>query len=179
MSAFVSDTATSIVVYSPRATAAGAVDVKVTTALGGASQTTSADKFTYVAAPVITAIKPAAGPVAGGTRVTITGKNLADATVTFGTIVVTILSDTAKYIVVETPAGTAGPVNVTVTTVGGAASVRNAFTYQATTAAAVANNGPLVPGVNDLALLDLMGLSSPDATHERKTGANLAALLFE
>jgi hypothetical protein len=164
-SSIVSDTATSIVVDSPPAKA-GTVDVTVTTALGGASQTSAADKFTYVAAPVITGIKPAAGSTMGKTSVTITGKNLADATVTFGTnLVTTITSDTAGKIVLKSPAGTVGPVNVTVATVGGTATRPDGFTYQATPADVYANNAPFVPDVNDLALLDLLVLSSPIAGH--------------
>ena len=80
----VSDSATQIVVKDPAGTA-GTVDVTVTTA-GGASATSSADQFTYAAAPAVTSsVSPSAGPLAGGTTVTIIGTNLAGATaVDFG-----------------------------------------------------------------------------------------------
>ena len=79
------DTATQITATAP-AGAAGTVDVTVTTA-GGTSATSPADQFTYVAAPTVTRISPAAGPLAGGTTVTITGTDLAGATaVMFGTL---------------------------------------------------------------------------------------------
>ena len=52
---------------------------------GGTSATSSADQFTYVAAPTVTGVSPTAGSAAGGTTVTITGTNLANATaVKFG-----------------------------------------------------------------------------------------------
>jgi hypothetical protein len=48
----------------------GIVDVSVST-LGGTD--TDAGAYTYVAAPVISALTPASGPEAGGNQVTITG----------------------------------------------------------------------------------------------------------
>ena len=73
-----SDTATKIVVVSP-AGAVGTVDVTVTTA-GGASATSTADRFTYyVPAPTVTTLSPTTGPTVGGTMVTITGTNLTGA----------------------------------------------------------------------------------------------------
>ncbi len=57
------------------------VDVTVTTP-GGTSSTSTADDYTYVApstgsgAPVITKVSPDAGPMSGGTEVTLKGKNL-------------------------------------------------------------------------------------------------------
>ena len=50
----------------------GTVDVTVTTP-SGTSATSSADQFTYLAAPTVTGISPTAGPLGGGTVVTITG----------------------------------------------------------------------------------------------------------
>src|SRR6185312_9915304 len=59
-------------------------DVVVTTP-GGASATGAADRYRYVPAPAITGISPSSGDTAGGTTVTITGTDLADATgVSFG-----------------------------------------------------------------------------------------------
>ena len=58
--------------------------------------------------------------MAGGTTVTITGANLANATtVMFGTALATIQSSSATQVVVLDPPGVPGPVDVTVTTAGG------------------------------------------------------------
>ncbi len=56
----VSDTNNTIVVISPPATAAGSVDVTVTTA-EGTSATSSADQFTYFVAPTVAMTAPANG----------------------------------------------------------------------------------------------------------------------
>ncbi len=123
------DTATSITVTSPAGT--GTVDVTVTTA-AGTSATSSADHFTYVAAPTVTAVSPTSGPTDGGTAVTVTGTNLADATsVEFGTTAGAVTADTATSITVTSPNGSAGAVDVTVTTAGGtsATSADDLFTY--------------------------------------------------
>ncbi len=64
--------------------AAGAVDVTVATA-GGTSASLSADQFTYVPPPTLTALSPTSGPAAGGTTVVILGDGFAGATsVKFG-----------------------------------------------------------------------------------------------
>ena len=128
--AITADTATSITATAP-AGAAGPVDVTVTTP-GGTSTTSSSDLFTYVAAPTVTSIAPTAGPTAGGTSVVITGTNLDSATaVDFGANAATVTADSATSITATAPAGSAGTVDVTVTTAGGtsATSVSDAFTY--------------------------------------------------
>ena len=56
---------TQIAVTSP-AGAAGLVDVTVTTAVGTSAKS-SADQFSYVAAPKVAVISPAIGPTTGGT----------------------------------------------------------------------------------------------------------------
>jgi hypothetical protein len=126
----ISDSATQIVVRSPAETA-GTVDVTVTT-MGGTSPTSKADEFTYVPQPIVTAISPTNGPTIGGTQVTITGTNLANASaVDFGSVAGTILSDSATQIVVSSPAGTTGTVDVTALTAGGtsATSAADKFTF--------------------------------------------------
>jgi sugar lactone lactonase YvrE len=84
-------------------------------------------------APVVTGISPAIGPVKGGKAVTITGKNLTQpAAVQFGSTPATIVSGTATQIVATSPAAaTAGTVDITVSTVGGASATVKAdkFTY--------------------------------------------------
>lgn len=72
-------------------------------------------------------VSPAAGPTAGGTSVTITGTNLANASaVNFGSAKATITSDTSTQIKATDPAHKAGPVLVTVAT---AAGTSNAETF--------------------------------------------------
>ena len=120
---------TEITADSPAGT--GVVDVTVTTP-GGKSATSSADHFTYIAAPAVTGLSPSSGPAAGGTLVTITGTGFTGATaVDFGTTAATnftVVSSTE--ITADSPAGT-GVVDVTVTTPGGksATSAADQFTY--------------------------------------------------
>ena len=86
------------------------------------SEPTDADLFTYIAAPAVTLLSSGAGPLAGGTLVTIVGTNLTDATaVKFGQNLGTIVpgTNTDTQIQAYSPAGSAGNVDVTVTTAGG------------------------------------------------------------
>ena len=63
----------------PRLTAAGTVDIVVTTDAPNAN--TTADDFTYVVpAPVVSSVAPVSGPAVGGTLVTITGTDFTGAT---------------------------------------------------------------------------------------------------
>ena len=72
------------------------------------------------AIPTVTSVAPAAGPASGGSSVVITGTNLGSATaVDFGATPGTITADSATSITATAPAGSAGPVDVTVTTPGG------------------------------------------------------------
>jgi hypothetical protein len=130
-------------------TGTGTVDVTVTTA-GGSSAATTADRFTYVPAPAVTAIKPAEGPVSGGTVVTITGTNFGKAVaVKFGSIAATAASCNATECSATSPAGT-GTVDVTVTTLGGASAATTAdrFSYAAapTVTAIKPKEGPVTGG---------------------------------
>jgi YVTN family beta-propeller protein len=82
---------------------------------------TNTDDNTLSVTPLT--LVPREGSTAGGTIVTITGHNLANAgAVHFGTDPATILANTATSITVRTPAG-AGAVPVTVTTPGGTGSL--------------------------------------------------------
>lgn len=117
---------TQVVVTSPAGT--GTVDVTLIGANG--STITAAQDFSYV--PVSVAdIVPDSGPSAGGSTVTITGEGLGGTTgVTFdgnpGTIVGT---PTDTQIVVTTPAGTVGPVDVIIQVPGDDVVVDDGFTY--------------------------------------------------
>ncbi|MFM7259579.1 MAG: SUMF1/EgtB/PvdO family nonheme iron enzyme, partial [bacterium] len=99
------------------------------TTVGGTANL--ANGFTYVAAPTITNVNPAAGPVIGGTLITVTGTNLTGTTsVTVGGVAATSVTVTsATTLTAVTPAGTTGAKNVVVTTVGGSATAAGAFTY--------------------------------------------------
>jgi hypothetical protein len=92
---------------------------------------TAAGAFTFVPAPTISSVSPAAGPEIGGTTVTITGTNLTGATsVSFGGVLAasfTVDSDT--QITAATPAIFLGTVAVSVSTVGGSATALDAYTY--------------------------------------------------
>ena len=126
-----SDTGTQITATSP-AGSGGPVDILLV-APGGTSAKTPADQFTYLAAPAVSGIAPAAGPIAGGTTVTITGTNLLGASaVDFGTTAATIVTDTGTQLIVTDPMRAAGTVDVTVTTAGGVSAKSSAdqFTYQ-------------------------------------------------
>ena len=108
--------------------AAGAVDVRVTTA-GGTSPISAGDVDTYAdatPAPVVTGLSPDSGPTAGGTSVTITGANfVAPASVSFGTgnaaTAVSVVNPTT--ITCTSPGHAAGAVDVRVTTAGGTSPI--------------------------------------------------------
>ena len=83
--------------------------------------------FTYVAAPTVTSVNPTAGSDRRGHVRNYNGTNLgtiATAVVDFGPgQPATIVSDTGTKIVATSPAGTAGTVNITVTTFGGTSAI--------------------------------------------------------
>jgi hypothetical protein len=78
--------------------------------------------------PLVAYITPSSGSAAGGNKVTIHGANFtAESTVQFGTATLdptSVTFDSASKIVVIVPAGTAGTVDVTVTTSQGTSPFR-------------------------------------------------------
>jgi hypothetical protein len=110
---------TSITAVTP-AHAAGVTNIFVTTP-GGTSAAVAGDQFTFVAKPTISSVSPTAGPIGGGTTVTITGTAFSGATkVTFAGKAATrftVVSPTR--ITAVTPAHAAGLTNIFVTTPGG------------------------------------------------------------
>ena len=110
----------------------GTVDVTVANAVG-TSTASAADRFTYIARPVVSALTPSHGPLAGGTSVVITGTGLSGASsVSFGAVAATSFRvDSATQITAVSPAGSAGAVDVTVTTPGrtSAAGAADRFTF--------------------------------------------------
>ena len=106
--------------------------VKVTTTTTPTGGTSNGEKYTYDAIPTLTKVTPAAGKVAGGTTVTLTGTGFVDRGNGLlrrhaGTTV-TVVSTTE--ITVKTPAHAAGTVTVTVTTPGGTTGTQK-YTYDA------------------------------------------------
>lgn len=82
--------------------------------------------------PDVSAVTPASGTTAGGTSVTISGTNLANATsVTIGGTAATVTANTATSITATTPAGTAGAADIVVTNGNGSDTLVGGFTYAA------------------------------------------------
>ncbi|CAB5690482.1 IPTL-CTERM protein sorting domain [Delftia tsuruhatensis] len=162
-SGFTVNSGTQITATSP-ARSAGMVDVTVTT-VGGTSATSSADQFTYVAMPTVTSVSPTAGPTAGGTSVVITGTNLSGATtVTFGGTAATGFTvNSATQITATSPAGSAGPVDVRVTTAGGTSATGAAaqFTYVAISVTPATLAGTPKVGVSFSETLSASGGATP------------------
>ncbi len=106
----------------------GVVDVQVTTASGTA---TLSNAFTYVIKPEVLTVIPNQGIVAGGETVTIYGIGLANPTaVLLGGNPAVVASSNELQIELVTPAAAApGPVEVSVTTSGGTATLLNGFDY--------------------------------------------------
>ena len=152
--------ATTITAVTP-AHAAGAVDVVVTTPWG---TFTGTGFFTYAAVPTVTSITPAAGTVAGGTAVTITGTAFTGATlVTIGGVVATgVAVVNATTVTATTAAHAAGAVDVVVTTPGGTATGTGLFTYVTgpTVTAISPASGPIAGGT----AVTITGTDLTDAT---------------
>ncbi|MEU6016682.1 IPT/TIG domain-containing protein [Streptomyces sp. NPDC047515] len=92
-------------------------------------------------------LSPTQGSTGGGTTVTITGTNLADASaVHFGTTLATITGNTPTSVVVTSPSGT-GTVPVTVTTPGGTSNPLSFFYVAAPFKSSLSPaSGPLASG---------------------------------
>lgn len=105
-----------------------------------------------VSAPVVTAVSPNVGPLAGGNTVTISGQNLAGATaVTFGSAGnATSVTCTQVTCTATAPPGTAGTVDVQVDTVDGPSDTTSAdqYTYADTpvVTAVTPSSGPTAGG---------------------------------
>ncbi|MER7007335.1 IPT/TIG domain-containing protein [Dactylosporangium sp. NPDC000555] len=130
---------TTITAITPSANAAGSAEIVVKHPSGDSIDLRT---FTYsAAAPTVTDVSPAAGPLAGGTEVTITGTNLTAVTgVTFGIMpgaVLTPVSPTSLKVTTP-PSLTAGDAPIAVTTPSGTSNSTVAYSYVAApTASAV------------------------------------------
>ncbi len=145
---------TQITAISPVASAAGTVDVTVTTPVA-VSAVTTADAFTYLAPPTtpalpaVQSVSPDFGPTSGLTTVTVTGSNLTNVTqVEFGSSPAeSFHSASATSLTAVSPAvASATTVDITVVTLLGTSSVvpGDAFTYES----GVLSAGPVVSGVS-------------------------------
>ena len=122
---------TSLTAFAPTSQA-GTVDITVTTP-GGTSALSSADQYTFADVPTVVSISPSAGPVAGGTVVTVTGSNFVagDTSVQFGATSAGVIVASDTSLTAVSPAASAGVVDITVTTPGGTSATSSAdqFTY--------------------------------------------------
>lgn len=119
------NTANQIVCTAPAGS--GVVSVSVTTANGSDSVSGA---FAYIAAPVVQLCTPGSGADTGGTSVTITGQNLANASsVLFGGAAATNVASSAGSITCTTPSHVAGTVDISVTTPGGSHTLTGGFVY--------------------------------------------------
>ncbi|CAM5477505.1 IPT/TIG domain-containing protein [Streptomyces aurantiogriseus] len=119
---FTVDSATQITAVAPPH-AAGTAAVTVTTP-GGTGNPVG---YVYVAAPTLVSLVPGQGPTHAGTVVTLTGTGLTTTTeVRFGSTPAAFTVVSPTQVTAVAPAGSAGPVGVTVTT---AAGTSNALTY--------------------------------------------------
>jgi hypothetical protein len=115
--------------------AAGAVNVVVTN--GDAQTGTGVNVFTYLVAPTVTSVFPAAGPPFGGTPVTITGTGFVEVSgVTFDGVAATnVVTVSLTQVTCWTPAGSLGAVDVVVTNVDDQTGTGvGAYTYTAVAA---------------------------------------------
>jgi hypothetical protein len=122
---------TQITLLTPASAAGPAtVNVRVTTPFGQ-SDPNAASTYTYLASPpTVTGLAPTQGPIAGGNSVTILGTNFTGATqVQFGTTNALFVVSNPTQIIATAPPGTAGGVQVRVTTPGGQSDPNAASTY--------------------------------------------------
>lgn len=93
---------------------------------------TTYNSYTYQPAPTVSSVSPSAGPLAGGTTLTITGTDfLSGATVLVGTSACTVTAVTGTSITCVTSAQVAGTYGVTVTNFDSqSGTLPTSFTYQ-------------------------------------------------
>lgn len=110
----------------PAGSSTGSIEVTVITT-GGVS---AGQDYIYVDAPTLDSLSPSSGSTGGGTSVTLTGTNLLSATsVTFDGVPAPFGIINSTTIAAIAPPGSAGAVDVVITTSGGSATAVGAFTY--------------------------------------------------
>ncbi|WP_432014107.1 IPT/TIG domain-containing protein [Streptomyces cucumeris] len=115
-----------LAVVAPANADEGEVAVRVVTPGG----TSTGALYTYASAPTLTGLSPTSGTASGNTVFTLNGTNLSAATVTFDGVAATGITVNAggTSLTGITPAGAAGPAEVTATTAGGTSGSLS-FTY--------------------------------------------------
>ncbi|MDP4238811.1 MAG: FG-GAP-like repeat-containing protein, partial [Bacteroidota bacterium] len=113
----------------------------------GGTATGASDQFTYAAAPTVTGISPATGPV--GTLVTITGTNLSYPTafILGGVTAIAVSNDGTTLVGMVMPGAITG--SVVVTTASGTATSTGTFTVTATTYPGMQQGSKLVGTVSN------------------------------
>jgi hypothetical protein len=133
--------------------AAGTADVTVTTAYG-TSSTSSADQYTFVAAPAVSGLSSSSGATGGGNAITVSGSGFTGAfQVSFGSTSATSFTvNSDSSISATVPPSSAGMVDVTVITQSGGGSApvsADQYTFVATAPSVSAvspNRGPTAGG---------------------------------
>ena len=124
---------TQIACVSPYNKPAGTVDITLVWS-SGSSVISAADQFTYETTPTVTGVSPALGVTTGNTSVTITGTGFLAATaVKFGSVnAASFIINSDTSITAVSPAGSAGTVDITVTSTYGTSATSSAdqFLYR-------------------------------------------------
>jgi hypothetical protein len=129
---------------------------------------------TLLAEPKVTSLGTTSGPVSGGTSVTISGAEFAEVlSVKFGSTSATYTVDSETEITAKAPAGAAGEVPVTVTTLAGSATATQRFTYAAASAAPAAPTPPVATQPPTCTVPSVTGLKLKEA-RERVKAAHCA-----
>ncbi|MBC8161591.1 MAG: IPT/TIG domain-containing protein [Roseiflexaceae bacterium] len=130
---FVNDTTLQVQVPASYLTIPTVVPITVVTDAPGGGTTSGVNFSISTPTPVLTDVEPYYGPPAGGTTITLTGFNLQTATsVTFGGQPAIIGTRTATTLMVTTPVGASGDVDIAITTPDGATTMPAGFTYAST-----------------------------------------------
>ena len=163
-SSFTVNSDTSITATAP-AHGSGTVDITVTTT-GGTSTTSASDQFTYLAPPAVTSLSPTAGPTAGGTSVVITGTGFTGATaVKFGANNASSFTvNSSTQITATAPSGSAGTVDVTVTTANGTSSTGASDQYTYVAVPTVTSLSPTSGGTSGGTSVTITGTGFSGAT---------------
>lgn len=154
--------------------AAGLVNVVVTTG-GGTGTVTKTNGFNYVPAMTVSKVAPLAGPVAGGTRITITGTNFIDVlNVKVGGVLLTTLTVTGTTSIAGTTgAHAAGAVDVVITSrTRGTLKKAKGFTYGARISAV----SPITGSTSGGTLITITGLNLGSTTSVTVGGVALTNL---
>jgi hypothetical protein len=148
---------------------------KIYAVVRGSVTTVNDSNFPPIPAPAVSALSAEWGPSTGGTRVTITGSNLADAVaVHFGAAVARVVANSGTAVTVVAPAGR-GTVDVTVTTPGGTSPVvpSDQFGYLSVSASAT---GRIYPGRSSTVSLGKYSLTVPAGVVSAPTTATIYQL---